>query len=54
MRSGSGKISPDALVDEFMTGWQTNRLETRIGRAKVLLTLHRWLPGVAGRIMRRS
>ncbi|GAB3642597.1 hypothetical protein GCM10027423_32330 [Spirosoma arcticum] len=51
---GSGKISPGALVDEFMRGWQTNRPEMRIGRAKALLTLHRWLPGVAGRIMQRS
>ena len=51
---GRGKISPDQLVDEFMSGWQTNRPEMRIGRTKALLTLHRWLPGVAGRIMRRS
>lgn len=51
---GSGKFSPDALVDEFMRGWQANRPEMRIGRAKALLALHRWLPVVAERMMQRN
>lgn len=50
----SGKMSPDALVDEFMIGWQANRPEMRIGRVKALLQLHRWLPGVAQRMMQRN
>jgi short-subunit dehydrogenase involved in D-alanine esterification of teichoic acids len=51
---GRGKITPEQLVDEFMTGWRSNQPEMRIGRAKLLLTLHRWLPGLAERIMQRN
>lgn len=49
---GRGKISPDELVDEFMAGWQRDRWEMRIGKARLLLVLHRWLPGLAERLMR--
>ncbi|UFH57753.1 SDR family oxidoreductase [Spirosoma sp. KNUC1025] len=50
---GQGKLSPDTLVDKFMKGWQANQPEMRIGRAKALLALHRWLPNVAERMIQR-
>ncbi|WP_460908107.1 SDR family oxidoreductase [Spirosoma areae] len=50
---GTGKISPNQLVDEFMRGWEANRYEMTIGRARLLRLLHRWLPQVAERMMQR-
>lgn len=55
---GKGKISPDALVDEFWqnfcSSWDQSQthFEMRIGKVKVLFLLQRWLPQLAEKILR--
>jgi uncharacterized oxidoreductase len=49
---GRGKISPDALVEEFWRDFARNRYEIQVGKTKWLLLLQRWMPGLAERIMR--
>lgn len=49
---GSGKISPDALVDEFLRAFQRNRFEVNIGKVKLLRIINRIAPALADRIMR--
>jgi len=57
---GKGKITPDALVDEFWDTfgrvWYTPNLqhhyEIPIGKVKLLLVLQRWLPQLAEKILR--
>lgn len=49
---GRGKISPEALVEEFWRGFSQNRSEMRIGKTKLLFLLQRLLPELAERIMR--
>lgn len=57
---GKGKITPDALVDEF---WKVfchawchpnlqHQYEIPIGKVKLLLALQRWLPKLAEKILR--
>lgn len=48
----TGKISPDKLVDEFWRGYQSNRLEMYIGKAKALKAINRIAPFMAERIVR--
>jgi uncharacterized oxidoreductase len=49
---GSGKITPEALVDEFWAAFASDRYEIRIGKVKQLMLLRRLLPGLAERMMR--
>ncbi|HEY9901133.1 MAG TPA: SDR family oxidoreductase [Candidatus Sericytochromatia bacterium] len=49
---GRGKISPEALVEEFWTDFARNRYEIRIGKTKLLFVLQRLMPAIAERIMR--
>lgn len=51
---GDGKISPTALATEFFNDFGRNHYESRIGRAKQLIMLNRFLPSVADRIMRNG
>lgn len=51
---GSGKISPEALVDEFWPAFARNQLVIPIGKSRLLLLLQRVAPGVADGIMRRG
>jgi len=56
MTSGrdSGKITPDELAREFWAGFQADRFEIAVGKAKALRLLSRWLPFLAERIVRRG
>lgn len=49
---GRGKISPEALVEEFWTDFARNRYEIRIGKTKLLFVLQRLMPAIAEGIMR--
>jgi short-subunit dehydrogenase involved in D-alanine esterification of teichoic acids len=49
---GKGKISPQALVDEFWHDFTRDRYEMRIGKTKLLFFLQRWFPLVAEKILR--
>ncbi|MBD2503089.1 MFS transporter [Anabaena azotica] len=49
---GKGKISPEALVDEFWHNFTSDRYEMRIGKTKLLFFLQRWFPQVAEKILR--
>ncbi|MGH1394911.1 MAG: SDR family oxidoreductase [Trichormus sp.] len=49
---GKGKISPDALVNEFWHNFTRDRYEMRIGKTKLLFFLQRWFPQVAEKILR--
>ncbi|AFY48367.1 short-chain dehydrogenase, teichoic and lipoteichoic acid D-alanine esterification [Nostoc sp. PCC 7524] len=49
---GKGKISPDALVDEFWDNFTRDGYEMRIGKTKLLFFLQRWFPQVAEKILR--
>lgn len=49
---GKGKISPDALVNEFWHDFTRDRYEMRIGKTKLLFFLQRWFPQLADKILR--
>ncbi len=49
-----GKISPEALVEEFWSGFQNEKYEMAIGRTKLLVFINRFLPRLADRIMRNG
>lgn len=49
---GRGKISPEALVEEFWNKFTQNHYEIPIGKTKLLLVLQRLMPRLAERIMR--
>ncbi|KPL85738.1 SDR family oxidoreductase [Herpetosiphon geysericola] len=49
---GKGKISPEALVEEFWRGFSRDRYQLAIGQVKLLIQLQRFLPRVADRLMR--
>ncbi len=51
---GSGKMSPDDVVEEFWEQFRRDRYEVMIGKVNVLRLLHRFLPGVAEKIVRRK
>jgi short-subunit dehydrogenase involved in D-alanine esterification of teichoic acids len=51
---GRGKISPEALVEEFWNGFQNDKYEMAIGRTKLLVFINRFLPRLADRIMRNG
>lgn len=51
---GTGKISPEALVSEFWNGFQRNRYEIRVGKAKAAGLIARLAPSLAERIMRKG
>ena len=50
---GTGKITPDALADEFWRGFRRGRLELFIGKSKLLRMVDRLAPGVAEKIMKK-
>jgi len=51
---GSGKISPERLVEEFIKDFKNNKYEVNIGKVKLLKFLNRWLPSIAAGIMKKG
>lgn len=49
---GKGKISPEALVKEFLQAFKRNQYEIAIGKTKLLRWINRLSPALADRIMR--
>ncbi|WP_310481810.1 hypothetical protein [Chamaesiphon sp. VAR_48_metabat_403] len=49
---GRGKISPEALVAEFLTNFERDRYEIQIGKTKLLVILDRIMPTLAERFIR--
>lgn len=49
---GKGKISTNALVEEFWRNFTQSHYEMRIGKVKLLFFLQRWLPQLAEKILR--
>jgi uncharacterized oxidoreductase len=49
---GRGKMTPEALVEEFWCEFSRDRFEMRIGKTKLLFALQRLMPSLAERIMR--
>lgn len=50
---GTGKISPETLVEEFIISFKKNRYETSIGKVKMLRFLHRISPALASKIINK-
>lgn len=51
---GNGKITPEALASEALRGIQSDRYEIRIGKTKLLFALHRLVPSIAERIIKKG
>lgn len=51
---GTGKISPDALADEFWHAFAQGRHEVLVGKTKLLGLINRLSPTLAQRIMRKG
>ena len=49
---GKGKISPEALVDEFLQDFKSTKFESNIGKVKMLRFIQRVSPKLADRIMK--
>ncbi len=49
---GKSKLSPQKLVDEFITAFKKNRYEVNIGKVKLLRIINRISPSIADRIMK--
>ncbi len=49
---GKGKISPQALVDEFIKAFRQNKYEVNIGKVKLLRLINRISPSLADRLMK--
>ncbi len=51
---GKGKITPEDLVDEFITAFRKDKLELNIGKVKLLKLINRLSPALADRIMKNG
>ena len=51
---GSGKLSPEKLVDEFLRGFAKDKETIYIGKARLLRLVHRLAPGIADNILKDS
>lgn len=51
---GSGKLSPEALAEEFWRAFERDKFIVLGGKTKILALLHRFLPSLADRIMRKG
>lgn len=57
MTAGRGnniKITPDQLVDEFIKNFERDKLESKIGKVKLLDFVNRFVPRLAESIMRKG
>ncbi len=51
---GKGKISPEIMVEEFFRGFEKDRFEINIGKAKILRALSRFFPTLADNIIKNN
>lgn len=51
---GKSKITPEQLVDEFMRNFKADKLESYIGKTKLLKFIHQLFPKLADRIMKNG
>ena len=51
---GKGKITPKQLVDEFLRNFQNDKLESNIGKTKLLRLIQRISPSLADKIMKNG
>lgn len=51
---GKGKIPPAAVASEAIDGLGRDRYYIKIGKTKILFALHRWLPSLADKIIRKG
>ncbi|MEO1053182.1 MAG: SDR family NAD(P)-dependent oxidoreductase [Bacteroidota bacterium] len=51
---GKDKISPEDLVEEFISGLEKNRYEMNIGKVKLLKMMHRISPAIADSILKNN
>ena len=51
---GKNKISPEQLVDEFITAMEKDRYEINIGRVKLLKMMHRVAPVFASNLLKNN
>ncbi len=51
---GTGKITPDQLVDEFIENFKKDKFESSIGKAKWLRLLQRIAPGLADGLLKHQ
>jgi short-subunit dehydrogenase involved in D-alanine esterification of teichoic acids len=51
---GKGKISPEQLVEEFITAFRKDKFEVNIGRVKLLKFINRLSPALADSIMKKG
>lgn len=51
---GKGKITPDQLVNEFLVGFEKDKLEINIGKTKLLRLIYRLSPALADQILKNG
>ncbi len=51
---GKNKTSPEQLCSEVLHGLKTNKYEIKIGKAKFLLLLKRFIPSLANKILKSA
>lgn len=51
---GKGKITPEELVNEFLVGFENDKLEINIGKTKLLRLIYRLSPALADRILKNG
>jgi short-subunit dehydrogenase involved in D-alanine esterification of teichoic acids len=51
---GGGRLSPRAVAEAVVAGFQKETYEIRMGPAKALYAVHRISPGLAERVLRRA
>jgi uncharacterized oxidoreductase len=51
---GRGKISPEQLVEEFITAFRKDKFEVNIGKVKLLKLINRLSPALADSIMKKG
>ncbi|MEM1408243.1 MAG: SDR family NAD(P)-dependent oxidoreductase [Bacteroidota bacterium] len=51
---GKDKISPEAVAEEFVQGFEKNKFEINIGKVKLLKMIHRISPVIADNILKNN
>ncbi|MEM6359233.1 MAG: SDR family NAD(P)-dependent oxidoreductase [Bacteroidota bacterium] len=52
--NGKDKISPEAVAEEFILGFEKNKFEINIGKVKLLKMIHRISPVIADSILKNN